>query len=122
VILSKQVSGKIVINDTLSELKIGKIAQTFLRKALEDDKADDWEVSLMLTKDYSKNMFGIDFPLIVPADDDYDSVRYYAKPLNIRGKPYRLCSQWFEVSANNDRPILLAWLEQRGASVFANSV
>lgn len=36
--------------DTLSELKVGKIAQTFLRKALENGKADDEEISLMRTR------------------------------------------------------------------------
>ena len=110
---AKQVSGRVASNDTLSELKVGKIAQTFLREALENGKADDDEVSLMQTKDYSKSVFGIDFPLIVPADNDCDSVRYYTKPLTIRSKQYRLCSQWFEVAANNDRPFLLAWLEER---------
>jgi hypothetical protein len=113
--VARQVSDMIVSNDTLSELKIGKIAQTFLREALESAKADDNEVSLMMTKDYSKSMFGIDFPLLVPADEEYDSVRYYAKPLIIRSKSYRLCSQWFEAPMNNDRPFLLAWLEGKGA-------
>jgi hypothetical protein len=106
------IGGRIVPSDTLSELKIGKIAQTIMREALESGKADDAEVSLMLTKDYSKNVFGIDFPLLVPVNEECDSVRYYAKPLTIRGKQYRLCSQWFEVSANNDRPFLLVWLEK----------
>ena len=81
--------------------------------ALESGKVDDEEISLMLTKDYSKNTFGIDFPLLVPVDAEYDSVRYYVIPLTIRGKQYRLCSQWYEVSANNDRPFLMAWLNER---------
>jgi hypothetical protein len=105
-------SGSVVHNDTLSELKIGKIAQKLFREALEGGKADDEEVSLMLTKDYSKNVFGIDYPLLVSTDEECDSVRYYTKPLTIRGKQYRLCSQWFEVPANNDRPYLMAWLEK----------
>ena len=114
---ARQTSDRVVSNDTLSELKVGKIAQTFLREALEGGKADEAEVSLMLTKDYSRNTFGIDFPLLVPADNECDSVRYYTKPLIIHGKQYRLCSQWFEVSANNDRPFLLAWLEKSGVSI-----
>ncbi|AOV98901.1 hypothetical protein [Dehalococcoides mccartyi] len=101
--------------DTLSELKIGKIAQTFLREALENGKADDEEINLMRTKDYSKSQFGIDFPLLVLASEECDSARYYAKPFTIRGVQYRLCSQWFEVPANNDRPLLLSWLERNDA-------
>jgi hypothetical protein len=105
-------SDKVISTDTLSELKVGKIAQTLLREALQQNKATDEEVKFMLTKDYSKNTFGIDFPLLVPASDEYDSKRYYAFPITIRGEQYRLCSQWFEVSANNDRPFLIAWLEK----------
>lgn len=101
--------------DALSELKIGKIAQTFLREALENGKADDEEISLMRTKDFSKSQLGIDFPLLVLASEECDSIRYYAKPLVIRDVQYRLCSQWFEVPANNDRPFLIAWLEKHGA-------
>jgi len=106
----RAVSDRVVSNDTLSELKVGKIAQKFLREALESGKADDDEIILMLTKDYSKSVFGIDFPLLVPESENCDSVRYYSKPLTIHGKSYRLCSQWFEVSTNNDRPFLMAWL------------
>jgi len=107
------VSQRVEATDALAEFKIGKIAQTFLRKALEDGKADDNEVELMQTKDYSKKTFGLDLPLLVSADADVDSVRYYATPLFIRGVQFRLCSQWFEVSANNDRPQLLAWLNSK---------
>lgn len=96
-------------NDALSELKIGRIAQTLLRDALESGKADEEEISLMLTKDYSKNTFDINFPLLVFVDEEYDPMRYYVKPLKIRGTQYLLCSQWFEYS----RPFLLAWLNER---------
>jgi len=115
---TKPESNRVISDDILSELKIGKIAQTLLREALESGKADDEEISLMQTKDYSKRIFGIDFPLLVPIGEDYDSVRYYTKPLTVQGKQYRLCSQWFEVAANNDRPLLLAWLEGHRANLM----
>jgi hypothetical protein len=81
---------------------------------LESGKANDEEIKLMLTKDYSKSTFGIDFPLLILASEDCDSIRYYSKHLTISGVQYRLCSQWFEVQANNDRPFLLAWLGKHG--------
>jgi hypothetical protein len=112
-----RVSQRIAATDALAEFKIGKIAQTFLRKALEEGKADDNEVELMQSKDYSKDTFGLDYPLLVPADGDVDSVRYYAYPLTIKGVLYRLCSQWFEVSSNNDRPQLLAWLNEKAGTM-----
>lgn len=113
----KEVDPRAVTDDTLSELKIGKIAQTFLWEALENGKADDDEVRLMRTKDYSKRIFGIDFPLLVLESEEYNPVRYYAKPLVIKGLKYHLCSQWYEVSANNDRPFLLSWLERHGSII-----
>jgi hypothetical protein len=111
---SKTMSKRVVSNDTLSELKVGKIAQTLLRDALESGKADDSEITLMLTKEYSKETFGIDYPLLVSDDGKYESIRYYTNPLAIKGTRYRLCSQWFEVSANNDRPYLIKWLVSHG--------
>ena len=80
-------------------------------------KTDDNEVELMQSKDYSKDTFGLDYPLLVPADGDVDSVRYYASPLTIKGELYRLCSQWFEVSSNNDRPQLLALLNEKAGTI-----
>lgn len=115
-----QKSDSVTSGNTLAELKIGKIARIFLREALESGKAGDEEVSLMLTKEYSKNVFGLDYPLLVPVDEECAPVRYYAKPLIIRGKQYRLCSQWFEVSANNDRPYLMAWFEKHSNHTACN--
>jgi hypothetical protein len=109
--------GRSIQRDALSEIKIGKIVQTLLREALEMGNVDEQEVSCLMTKDYSKTVFGIDFPLLVPAENEFDSVRYYTKPLTINGKPYRLCSQWFEVDTNNDRPFLMKWLIEHEGDV-----
>ena len=101
--------------DSLSELKIGKIAQTLLRNTLASGSVSQDEIELMRTRDYSKDTFGIDYPALVLATDEFDKVRYYSKPFAIRGLEYFLCSQWFEVPANNDRPFLLTWLKMNGA-------
>lgn len=97
-------------DDLLSELKVGRIVQTLLRSILESNKLDIDEINQLRQKNYSKSQFGIDFPLLVLADEPYDSARYYSKPIYIRDVEYRLCSQWFETTNNNDRPLLLAWL------------
>jgi hypothetical protein len=36
---------------------------------------------------------------------------YYAPPVKIYDEYYFLCHEWFETSANNDRPYLIKWLE-----------
>ncbi|MGI6746614.1 MAG: hypothetical protein ACOX45_10940 [Acutalibacteraceae bacterium] len=108
--ISKQETGDV------SELKIGKLAQIVLRRMLEDGAASEDEINLMQTAEYSKQIFDIQFPLLVKANGEFDPVRYYAKPLTIRGVPYYLCSQWFESTANNDRPHLLSWIEGHKAN------
>ncbi|MBQ1992818.1 MAG: hypothetical protein II233_08610 [Clostridia bacterium] len=94
----------------LSELKVGQIAQRVLMPMLENGKATEQEIVFMQNLDYSKQLFGINYPLLVAVDTEFDTVRYYSKVLTIYGKKYRMCSQWFEVPANNDRPYLLSWI------------
>ena len=65
----------------------------------------------MQTSDYSKQTFDLQYPALVSMDADFDPVRYYKDPLTIAGKQYRMCSQWFETTANNDRPFLDHWIE-----------
>jgi len=65
----------------------------------------------MLEKAYSKDAFGINFPLLVTENMEYEWGRYYVDPLTIRGKQYKLCNDWYESSNNNDRKYLLEWLE-----------
>ncbi len=94
------------------ELKIGKLAQLVFRKLLEEGKASVDEVYCMQQANYSKRMFDLQYPVLVKADGEYEDVRYYKNPLYIRGEKYLMCSQWFEVSTNNDRPYLLKWIEE----------
>lgn len=98
-------------NSAYKELKIGKLAQTVFRKMLESGAATDEEVALMQIADYSKQTFDLQYPALVSMDADFDPNRYYKDPLTIAGKQYRMCSQWFETTANNDRPFLDHWIE-----------
>lgn len=94
------------------EMKIGALARTVLRKALEDGKASKDEIEKMQTKDYSKETFDIQFPLLLKTtnSEGIKPIRYYANPINIYGEEYFMCSEWYEVATNNDRPYLLKWL------------
>ncbi|MCL2634559.1 MAG: hypothetical protein FWD34_08625 [Oscillospiraceae bacterium] len=113
----KTTDNNAVSNDSLSELKIGKIAQTLLRETLESGKVSEDEIHLMQTKEYSKKVFDIQYPLLYKPDsvNEVSPARYYSIPLRIKGVVYYLCREWFEVPANNDRPFLLKWLELHGA-------
>lgn len=100
--------------DSYKELKIGKLAQTVLRDILENGLVTEEELRWLQTASYSKQMFDLQYPLLVSEGSEFESVRYYAKPLNIDGKRFYMCSQWFETMANNDRPYLLKWIEKHG--------
>lgn len=96
----------------LAELKVGKIAQTVMRSILESGSISDSELSSMQTQEYSKQQFDLQYPLLVAEGATFDRVRYYSKALTIKGKIYYMCSQWFEVSTNNDKPYLLKWISK----------
>jgi hypothetical protein len=99
----------------LTEIKIGKIANSVLRRILESGTISDEEIKQMQDPDYSHQTFHINFPLLVDGDTEYNAIRYYAKPLMIHNRHYYLCSQWFETTANNDRPYLIKWLQEHGS-------
>ena len=91
------------------EEKVGILARTLLREALEDGKANDKEINLMQTKEYSSITFGLDFPLLTLEKKE----RYYAKPLIIKGVEYWMCSEWYI----GDKPLLLEWLRDKGVNI-----
>ncbi|OCZ54290.1 hypothetical protein [Dehalobacter sp. TeCB1] len=101
--------------DGLEEMKIGVIVRTVLRKLLEDGMVLKEEIEKMQTKEYSKETFDLQYPLLQKAalTQGKSPVRYYSAPLKIYGEDYFLCSEWFEVPANNDRPYLMKWLALR---------
>lgn len=112
---SHAASVQTVSDDAYAELKVGKIANTILRTRLEAGYATAEEIHHMQDKAYSRQVFGINFPLLVKAGSDYDKARYYSTSLKINGEIYYLCSQWVESAVNNDRPYLIAWLDAHGA-------
>ena len=104
--------------DGLKEMKIGVIVRTTLREILENSEVSKQELEQMQTKKYSKEIFDIQFPLLQNArlTDGESPKRYYTSPVKIHGEYYFLCSEWYEVPANNDRPYLLKWLALKNSS------
>lgn len=99
----------------LEEMKIGAIVRTVLRNMLETGKVSKEEIELMQTKEYSRDTFHIQYPLLQKASLTHGikPKRYYSSTLKIYGEEYYLCSEWFEVPTNNDRPYLMKWLGMR---------
>jgi len=104
------------LDTTIYSEKIGAIVQVYLKEALENREVSKEEISILQDPAHSKQMFGINFPLLskdrtfTKLKDGRHQYRYYKNPVNISGNKYFLCSQWFESS----REKLTVWLEQKG--------
>jgi hypothetical protein len=101
---------------SIEEMQIGIIARTVLRKMLEEGKATLEEIEKYQTKENSKETFDLQYPLLLKASLNHGKApfRYYSEPLKIYGDKYYLCSEWFELPFNNDRPYLMKWLAEHG--------
>jgi hypothetical protein len=93
-----------------SELKIGKLVQLVLRPLLQSDKVSKEEIVLLQEKEYSKKHFDIQYPLLIKTTAEDKELHYYKERFYINGESYRLCREWFETEANNDRPYLERWI------------
>ena len=93
------------------ELKIGKLVQMVL-KPLIISKATEQELVLMQDAEYSKKTFGIQYPLLIKTSERIAERHYYKDIISIHGENYRLCCEWFETAANNDRPFIEQWIRE----------
>lgn len=93
------------------------IADTRLRKFLEDGAVDEDEVYDMRFRDYSEATFGIECPLLLrlKALTFDDSPKYFRNPVTIRNEKFYLCSAWTE----KQRSKLESWLDKLDAKVNA---
>ena len=101
--------------DPYPTMKIGKIANEILRERLSQGISEQ-ELIHLQKAEYSKQFLGINYPLLAKNRyvDDKNGIphpRYYVEQVIINGSYFYLCSEWYESSANNDRPYLLKWLQ-----------
>ena len=93
------------------ELKIGKLVQMVL-KPLIINKATEQEIQKMQQVEYSKKTFGIQYPLLLKTKQPIAERHYYKDLFDINGETYRLCCEWYETGANNDRPFVEQWIKE----------
>ncbi|MBW4463510.1 MAG: hypothetical protein KME47_25210 [Nodosilinea sp. WJT8-NPBG4] len=97
---------------SLDEMKIGVLVKTELRKLLQENAVSLEEIEKMQTFAYSKETFGIQHPLLRPVQaGEKKPFRYWAEPVTVYGREYYICSEWYENSTNNDRPLFMNWLK-----------
>ena len=91
-------------------MKIGKLVQGHIKEIFKYCEITDHEELVNLTNaEYSKNIFGINFPFCLESSQISKefSKRFYTTHYVVRGVSYRVCSQWFMQS----KPQFLAYLE-----------
>jgi hypothetical protein len=96
-------------------IKVAEIARTALVEILESGIIPAETIEKMQTKEYSKENFDLQFPLLLKVSSSPQRpIRYMAKPIvHIRDEAYYICSEWFEKpGGNNDRPYLLKWIAE----------
>lgn len=94
------------------DMPIGKYVRTTFREVL--NKIDRTELYNLQKEDYSINTFHIRYPFLRKAriSDVGRPHRYWKDPVHILGDNYYMCSEWFEVPQNNDRPYYETWLRR----------
>ena len=103
--------------DTVNEnekLPIGVFVRVTFRELIENNRVDATEIEKLQKTDYSKSVFDIQYPFLrkVLISDEGKVSRYWKTPITISGNKYFMCSEWFESTANNDRPFYEKWLKQ----------
>lgn len=95
------------------KLPIGKYVRKTFNELVQNNLIERNEIEKLQRSDYSKITFDIQFPFLVKKNSQYyERVRYWKNPYLINGEYYFVCSQWYEVPANNDRPFYENWLKK----------
>jgi hypothetical protein len=101
-----------IFNTTIGKLPIGKYVQKTFSELVASRLVDRNEIERLQRADYSKTTFGIQFPFLAKENSPYyERIRYWKNTYIINGEMYFVCSQWYEVPANNDRPYYEKWLK-----------
>lgn len=98
----------VLSKNNYDETRVGSLANTELRNILKSGVLSPKEIE-EFTKDNKKSreVFGLDYPLLVPAGVEIaNHRRYYIEPIQVKGKSYRLTSQWYE----KNREKLTEWI------------
>ena len=100
---------------SFDEEKIGKLIRRTFEDLVEQDKLSTEMIENLLSAEYSRNVFGLKLPFLVSIDENreirsqlFDAngyVRYWTKPIVIRGLKYCISKEWYK----NQRERYLKW-------------
>jgi hypothetical protein len=102
------------LNENNNKLPIGRYVRETLNELITNNLINSDEIAKLQREDYSKQTFDIQFPFLkkILNSNDPEWIRYWKPSVTINGERYFVCSQWYEVSANNDRPYYENWLKK----------
>ena len=101
-------------DDPYSNMSIGEIARRVLIPLLDRKTISSNLLRSLQQKEYSHQFFGINYPLLTKLASAGAHIpdRYYRKQtITVNGEHFAVCREWFETSADNDRPKLIAWIQ-----------
>lgn len=95
-------------------LAIGKYVRKTLNELIDNNLIDRDEIVKLQREDYSIDTFHIRYPFLrkVLISDNKKVDKYWKPIIVIKGEKYFVCSEWYEVPANNDRPYYEKWLRK----------
>lgn len=83
------------VEDGGENVRVGRLANVVMRRILENLDSDE-EVIDLLDADYSREAFGLNYPVLKIVDGQEHGQRYYANPVTICGVRYWLCNDWYD--------------------------
>ena len=97
-----------------NDMKVGQLVRFYLKPLLQTNKVSTYEIQKFQEASYSKEIFDINYPLLSQERFDANGYsRYYVYPINILGKQFYICSEWYEKSYEK----LKKWLESHNVTV-----
>ncbi len=94
-------------------MKVGQLVNYIMRDAIENNRVSSEEIQGMLDKRWSKDNFGISYPVLAKDGSGFKKDRYYVKPIVKDKAKYYLCSQWVEDNKEN----LLTWIKNHEKTI-----
>jgi hypothetical protein len=96
------------------KLPVGKYVRKTLNELIENNLINSDEIVKLQREDYSIETFHIRYPFLrkVLISDNNKIDKYWKPIVVLNGEKYFVCSEWYEVSANNDRPYYEKWLRK----------
>lgn len=87
---------KVYNRDVLMNKPIGVLVRSEMLEILENNITEK-ELDLLQDKDKSKEIFNLNYPVLVKAEStEYEKRRYYSPTIKMNDTEYKLCNHWFK--------------------------